>query len=93
MDPTVIVQNRPANESAARASMIGVGAEVPPNLLSLLVASTRGMWSSVVKYETMFALNPAAANLSKTSFGVERRQKLEQRYRPMNREYVFYQQI
>jgi len=48
-EPTVMVQNRPAKESAIRAPMMGVRAEVPLKLLSVLVASTRGMWSSSVK--------------------------------------------
>lgn len=63
-----MVQKQPAKESANRAPMMGVRLEVPLKLLRVLVDSTRGMCSSWVKYETIFALNPAAANLSQISF-------------------------
>ena len=68
MEPKVMVQNRPANESAIRAPMMVVRLEVPPKLVRVLEAATRGKCSWVVKYEIMFALNPAMANLSQISF-------------------------
>lgn len=51
----MIVQKRPAKESAIRAPMRGVKLEVPPKLVRMLEAFTSGKFSSVVKYVIMLA--------------------------------------
>lgn len=71
-EPTVIVQNRPAKESAIRAPMRGVKPAVPPKLVRVLDACTIGRFSCWVRYVIMFAWNPVVANLSHTSFAAVR---------------------
>lgn len=43
MDPSVMVQKRPAKESAMSAPMIGVMLDVPAKFVRVFEASTRGM--------------------------------------------------
>lgn len=68
MQPTMMVQNLPAKESAMRAPMIGVRLEVPLKLVRVLEACTNGKFSTWVRYVIMLALKPLVANLSQTSF-------------------------
>lgn len=49
MEPTVIVQKHPANESEMRPPMIGVKLDVPLVIVTVLVAITRGICISLVK--------------------------------------------
>ncbi|KAK0597022.1 hypothetical protein LWI29_021042 [Acer saccharum] len=49
MEPTVMVQNLPAKESAMRAPMRGVKLAVPLKLVRVLEAGTSGMFSSCVR--------------------------------------------
>ena len=55
MEATMIVQNRPAKESAIRAPIRGVKLEVPPKFVRVLEALTKGKFSSLVRYVIMFA--------------------------------------
>jgi len=64
----MMVQKRPAKESAASAPRMGVRLEVPPKLLSRLEASTSGRCSCCVRYVIRLAPKPAVANRSQTSF-------------------------
>lgn len=68
MEATVMVQKRPAKESAIRAPMREVKLDVAEKLVRMLEAGTRGMLRSCVKYVIMLAWNPELANLSHTSF-------------------------
>lgn len=45
-EPTTIVQNLPANESAKRAPMIGVKLEIPAKFERVFDAFTRGKFST-----------------------------------------------
>jgi hypothetical protein len=47
--PTVIVQNRPAKESAHKAPIRGVKLDVPPKFVSVFEAATNGIFNSCVK--------------------------------------------
>lgn len=67
-EPTMMVQNRPAKESAMRAPINGVKLPRPPKLVMVLEALTRGKFSSLVRYVIMFACEPLDANLSHASF-------------------------
>jgi hypothetical protein len=49
MEATVIVQNRPAYESAMKAPISGVVLAVPPRLVRVLAALVNGICSSDVK--------------------------------------------
>ncbi|KAJ0823366.1 hypothetical protein HanPSC8_Chr16g0742861 [Helianthus annuus] len=49
MEATVMVQNRPAKESATNAPSNGVKLAVPPKLVSVLAALVIGIWSCCVK--------------------------------------------
>lgn len=55
IDPTMIVQNRPAKESAIRAPTSGMKLEVPPKLVRVFDAFTRGKFSTSVRYVIMLA--------------------------------------
>lgn len=66
----MMVQNRPAKESAMRAPINGVKLAVPPKFVRVLEALTRGMFSSFVRYDIMFACEPVDANLSHISLAV-----------------------
>lgn len=68
MEAKVMVQKRPANESAMRAPMSAVKLEVAAKLVRMFEAGTRGMFKSCVKYVIMLAWNPVLANLSHISF-------------------------
>lgn len=50
MEPTIIVQNRPANESATRAPISGVKFETPLKLARVLDAFIKGTFSTCVRY-------------------------------------------
>jgi hypothetical protein len=63
----MMVQKRPAKESAASAPRTGVRLDVPPKLVSVLDASTSGKCISCVRYVIMLALKPPVANRSKIS--------------------------
>ena len=74
MEETMMVQKRPAKESAMRAPIRGVKPAVPPKLVSVLEAFTMGKLSTWVRYVIMLAWNPVAANLSHISFPAENNQ-------------------
>jgi len=48
-EATVMVQKRPAKESAIMAPMRGVKLDVPPKFVKVFEAATNGMFSSWVK--------------------------------------------
>lgn len=50
-----MVQNLPAKESAMRAPMSEVKLDVPPKLVRVLEACTKGMFSSWVRYDIKLA--------------------------------------
>lgn len=66
----MMVQKRPANESAMKAPMRGVKLEAPPKLVRVLDALTRGRFSTCVRYVIMLAWKPEAANRSHASLAV-----------------------
>lgn len=49
MDPTKIVQKRPAKESAIKAPIRGVKLAVPPKFERVMEAGTIGMFSTSVR--------------------------------------------
>jgi hypothetical protein len=69
-EPDVMVQKRPAQESATRPPMSGVRLAVPLKLVMMLEASTSGRCSWRVRYEIRFELNPTLAIRSQKSFAV-----------------------
>lgn len=73
MEPTMMVQNRPAKESAIKAPIRGVKLAVPPKLVRVLEALTSGKFSCCVKYVIILAWNPVAANLSHISFAAPKK--------------------
>ena len=69
----MMVQNRPAKESAIKAPNNGRKLAVPLKMVSVLVARTSGMLSSFVRYVIMLEWKPVAANLSHISFAGKQR--------------------
>ena len=73
----MMVQNRPAKESAIKAPNKGMKLAVPLQMVIVLEACTSGMLSSFVRYVIMLEWKPFAANLSHISFaGKQRGQQL-----------------
>lgn len=73
----MMVQNRPAKESAIKAPINGVKLAVPLKLVRVLEACTSGMFSSCVRYVIMLEWKPVVANLSHISFAVKRGERKE----------------
>lgn len=71
IEPTTMVQYRPAKESAMRAPNNGVKLPAPLKYEMVLEALTSGMFSSFVRYVIMFDLQPMDANMSHTSLAAK----------------------
>uniref|UniRef100_A0A0E0E078 Uncharacterized protein n=1 Tax=Oryza meridionalis TaxID=40149 RepID=A0A0E0E078_9ORYZ len=77
-EAAAMVQKRPTRESARKAPMSGVMAETPPKLVRVVAALASGMCSCLVRYMSMFVVNPSTASFSATSFAACVRAKTRQ---------------